>query len=224
MKKITYLLLLVLLSNCSGRTPKTSTDVLEPLANCDLLGQQLEIIDIEAYKLEFSILETIEYEIKEKDITEKLIIEKIDSWFYSKESHRIKWNDPGDFHRIKVEKKDSCYTFFNSSGWVKATPFFFGYVPNFPSYNKIQSDYIVLTQNNDDFLLFVFGYVYASQPGLLSIINLSLKEPKLLFNDNYMLSGYHENDPNITVTKFFKEDNINKHDSLLLKDHCLHKL
>ena len=218
MEKITYLLLLIFLNNCSGRTSKTSVmNVSEPVANCDLLGQQLETESqfekSNEERLQFVVIDSCEYDTNGDGIKEKIILEKLHCW-----------NDPGDFHRIKINKKDSCYTFFNSSGWVKTAPFFFEYLPNFPSYNKIQSDYIVLSQNNDDLLLFIFGYVYASQPGLLSIINLSLKEPKLLFNDNYMLSGYQENNPNITVTKFFKEDNINKHDTLLLKDHCLHKL
>ena len=217
MKKIVYLLLLILLNNCSGRTSKTPvTNVLEPLADCELIGQQLETErDVEKkynIKLNFSILETTEYNINGNGVKGKIIIEKINDW-----------NDPGDFHRIRIVS-DSCFSFFNVDGWIKARPFMFDYVPNFAKNNKIQSDYIVLSKNNDDLLLFVFGYVYASQPGLLSIINLSLKEPKLLFNDNYMLSGYQENDPNITVTKFFKEDNINKHDTLLLKGHCLHKL
>jgi hypothetical protein len=215
MKKITYILLLIFLSNCSSRTSKTpATNVSEPFADCALSGQKLETEkDIEKkynIKLNFSILETIEYDIN--GIKGKVIIEKIDDW-----------NDPGDFHRIRIVN-DSCFSFFNVYGWVKTRTSILEYVPNFTTYNKSRSDYIVLSKNGNDLLLFVFGYVYASQPGLLSIVNLSLKEPKLLFNDNCMLSGYQENKPNIVVTGFFKEDNINKHDTLLLKDHCLHKL
>ena len=219
MEKAAYLLLLIFLSNCTGRTSKTPVaGVLEPLANCELFGQRLETESQfeknNEERLQFVAIGSYEYDTNGDGIKEKIILEKL----------QISWEEPGDFHRIKIEKKDTCYTFFNSSGWVKAESYFFEYVPNFSSYNKIQSDYIVLSQNNDDLLLFVFGYVYASQPGLLSIVNLSLKEPKMLFNDNYVLSSYQENNPNITVTKFFKEDNINKHDTLLLKGHCLHKL
>ena len=218
MKKIAYLLLFILLNNCTGRTSKTPLiDVSVPFVDCDLLGQQLETEkDVEKkynIKLNFSILETIEYDdINGNGVKWKIIIEKIDDW-----------NDPGEFHRIRIVR-DTCFSFFNVDGWIKVRPSILEYVQNFTTYNKILSDYIVLSKNSDDLLLFAFGYVYASQPGLLSIVNLSTKEPKLLFNYNYMLSGYQENNQNIAVTRFFKEDNINKHDTLLLKGHCLYKL
>jgi hypothetical protein len=218
MKKITYILLLIFLSNCGGRTSKKQIeDVLEPLVDCELIGQQLEAENQfeknNDERLQFVTIAS--YDINgDGSIKGKIILEKL----------QISWEEPGDFHRIRIEYKDTCYAFFNSSGWVKAESYIFEYVPNFTMCNKIQSDYIVFSKNGNDLLLFAFGYPYASQPGLLSIVNLSLKEPKLLFNDNCMLSGYQENKPNIVVTKFFKEDNINKHDTLLLKDHCLHKL
>jgi len=217
MKKTIYLLLIIL-SSCSEKTTKTSnSDVPKSLINCELLGQELEteqeIIEKYDIELNFSILETIEFDINGKGLKEKIIVERIENW-----------NDPGDYHRIKIEKTDTCYTFFNSSGWIKSCPYIFRYVPNFSTHNKIHSEYVFLIENNEDLLLFAFGYIYASQPGLLSIINLSLKDPKLLFNDNYMISGYEEGNPKIIITKFLKEFNVNEHDTLLLKDHCLHKM
>jgi len=217
MKKIAYLLLFILLSNCNNRTKNTTeTDVLEQFADCELLGQQLETeSQFETNNdepLHFVAIDSYEYEIN--GIKEKVIIEKL----------QISWEEPGDFHRIRIENKDTCYSFFNSDGWIKLRPSIFEYVPNFTTYNKIQSDYIVLSQNNGDLLLFAFGYIYASEPGLLSIINLSLEKPTLIFNDNYMLSGYQENNPEITITRFFKEDKVNKHDTILFKNHCLYKL
>ena len=217
MKKTIYLLLFIVLSSCSGKTSKTSnSEVSEPCVDCELLGQQLEteqeVMEKYNIKLDFSIIEIIEFDINGKGLKGKIIVEKIEDW-----------NDPGDFHKIRIEKNDTCYTFFNSSGWIKSCSSIFNYVPDFLTYNKINSDYVFLCENNGDLLLFIFGYIYASNPGLLTIVNLSLKEPKLLFNDNYMLSGYEEGNPKIIVTEFFKEFNINKHDTLLLKNHCLHK-
>ena len=218
MKKIIYLFLLIFLSNCIEKTAKTPVTT---VSDCELLGQQLEP-ENDTYKLEFSDVEVAEIKIDGENA--KIILEKIDSWYYSEKSVRLDWNDPGDFHRIRIEYKDTTFVFFNQNGWVKTSPFMFDYVPTFPSYNKIKSDCIVLTKNDDDLLLFAFGYVYANQPGLLSIFNLSLKEPMLLFNDNYMLSGYQENNPNINVTRFFREDDTDKHETLTLKNHCLYKL
>ena len=218
MKKTIYLLLLIVLSSCSGKTSKTSnSEVSEPCVDCELLGQQLETENQfeknNDESLKFSIIESYEYDLNGDGIKEKIIVEKL----------QISWEEPGDFHRIRIEKNDTCYTFFNSSGWIKSCSSIFNYVPDFLTYNKINSDYVFLCENNSDLLLFAFGYIYASNPGLLTIVNLSLKEPKLLFNDNYMLSGYEEGNPQIIVTEFFKEFNINKHDTLLLKNHCLHK-
>jgi hypothetical protein len=72
-------------------------------------------------------------------------------------------------------------------------------------------------------LLFAFGYAYASEPGLLSIINLSSPKPELIFNNNYMLSGYRENNPKIMVVEFL-EDGNGRQDTLLLINHRLQKI
>ena len=233
-----YLLLFVIVSSCSsgdsktGLTPENEDvvdsittageDVSNSLVDSQSLVKPLDTEQkFEKEQLKFSIVETIEYDINGDKM--KIIIEKIDSWFCLNDNGRIDWNDPGDFHRIKIEYKNMCYTFFNSGGWDKPRPYDFRYVSNFTKYNKIKSDYLVLTKNNEDFLLFAFGYTYASEPGLLSIINLSTPKPELIFNDNYEISGYWENKPKIIVSYFSEDDNENKYDTLLLINHRLQK-
>jgi hypothetical protein len=178
-----------------------------------LIGQPLdsEIEDQKKYDIIFSAIAIYEYDINRDGIKEKIILDKLD-----------RWNDPGDFHRVRIEFKDTCYHFYNSSGWVEINHSFADeYIRDLTSINKIKSDYVILNENNNNLLLFVFGYVYASSPGLLTIINLSMKEPQLILNENYLLVKYQDTSPIFIMSKFFKEDHINKYDTLILKGRWL---
>ena len=205
MKIIKYFFLLfIAFASCKGR---------QNVCDC-LIGEKLESeIEFEqksSEKLNFVIIDSYEYDINNDGVNENIILEKL----------QFDWEEPGDFHRIRIIANDTCFSFFNSGGWIKLEPSLIEYIPDFFLNNILSSDYIAIDKHTNDLLLFAFGYVYASEPGLLSIINLSQKTPKLILNENYLLSGYQKDNPQLTVTKYFKESNLNRQDTLLLNNHC----
>jgi hypothetical protein len=118
---------------------------------------------------------------------------------------RIKgWNDPGDFHQIELlldNGKSIVET--NFGGWVK-----FGNIypinDELRKKNLIDSDLIIIAEiDTDKKIVLAFGWVYASEPGLLSIFEANGEKPQLLFNKNfevhkietYSISGIYQFDP-----------------------------
>jgi hypothetical protein len=217
MKWIFSIVIIIALMQCKAKNSETKTEKIKEQSVIvtedqtyakELIGEPLDSeIEIERkydITLKFSIIRIYEYDIDEDGTKERIILDNLDEW-----------NDPGDFHRIRIEFKDTCFSFYNSSGWVKIENSSNYYIPDFTSINKIDSEYIVLSKNNDNLLLFAFGYVYASNPGLLSIINLSMKEPQLILNDNYLLVKYEEHNPIFITTRYFGEDEVYQRDTLM---------
>ncbi|MDR1349022.1 MAG: hypothetical protein LBJ63_11475 [Prevotellaceae bacterium] len=218
MKWIISILVVITLIQCKTKNNETKNEEVneqpavvaeEQSWTNELIGEpldsELEIEEKYNIKLNFSIHKIYEYDINKDGIKEKIILDKLDEW-----------NDPGDFHRIRIEYKDTCFTFYNSSGWIKTNYSANYYISDFKSVNEIDSEYIILRKNNDNLLLFAFGYVYASNPGLLSIINLSIKEPQLILNDNCLLVQYEDSNTTFVTTRYFREDEINQRDTLIL--------
>ena len=93
------------------------------------------------------------------------------------------------------------------------------YLNSFSETNLVKSRYVNVQKGSDkDILLFAFSYVYASQPGLLSILNLSrFNKPELIFNENYNLYSFEDKNSDetidIVVTKYDK-DEMNSNDNL----------
>jgi hypothetical protein len=201
-------------NNTKQQDISSAIEPINEISGC-LIGQPLdsEIEDKKKYDIVFSIIDVYEYDINGDGVKEKIILDKLNDW-----------NDPGDFHRVRIEFKDICYNFYNSSGWVevgKSTAD--EYIQNFSSISKIKSNYIILSENNNNLLLFVFGYVYASSPGLLTIINLSMKEPQLIFNEDCSIVKYQDKSPIFITSNYLKEENIDKYDTLILKGRWLFK-
>jgi hypothetical protein len=180
------------------------------ITNYNLIGEKLDSEKADEINnnvtLNFIIIEQLSYDIDKDGFKENILLEKLQI---------EKYEEPGDFHRIRIEFKDTCFSFYNSSGWVKIENSANDYINDFTSINKINSEYIVLSKNNDNLLLFAFGYVYASNPGLLSIINLSMKEPQLILNDNFLLVKYEEDNPIFITTRYFGEDEVYQRDTLM---------
>jgi hypothetical protein len=94
------------------------------------------------------------------------------------------WGDPGDYLRIKVfENEKLLLDKFNINGWVK-----FNYNNDVPSEilskNLIDSDKLLLLKINNKQYLFLFGWVYASEPGLMTVISL-VKVPHIIINKEF---------------------------------------
>jgi len=134
----------------------------------------------------------------EKYLIDTIILRKIENW-----------NDPGDFHQINITLDNNQQkTETNFNGWVS-----FGnnypIAQNLKDQNKIDSDLLLITDfNNNDILIFAFGWVYASEPGLMSVFNANKELPRVIFNDNfeiheignqYLKGEFHETETEIKL-------------------------
>ena len=104
--------------------------------------------------------------------------------------HLDEWNDPGDFHKISVlYSSGNKLDIYNTGDWVNLDSI---QLQEFQSKNILTSKRILVTTTADRTLLVVFGYSYASTPGKLTIIELSPKNPKILFQDNFELMSLND--------------------------------
>ncbi len=204
MKKISILLIALLIS-CQYKTSNTEikakSAILEDVQKpAEFVGIHLNTVQGKEtelnLKFEFLTIESNRLDINNDGKEDEIIIEKIKDW-----------NDPGDYHRIRIKSKEKEYVFFNSDGWVEIGAYETQYLNSFPQTTQVKSKYVNIQRSSDkDILLFAFGYVYASQPGLLSILNLSrFDKPELIFNDNYHLYSFEDKNSDgivdIVVTK-----------------------
>jgi hypothetical protein len=134
-------------------------------------------------KLEFEVVESFIVEEIFKGVNAEVIIERI-----------IGWDDPGDFHQIRIVSQEKEVSFFNAGGWVRISDFETQRISKDQNERLRFSDFFFLYRDNpNNNLILVFGYPYASQPGLLSIIKLSgFPEPKLILNDFLYFFGFDE--------------------------------
>lgn len=187
----------------------------------ELIGTPLKTVQEKEkelnFKFKFLILESFHFDIDSDGKEDEIIIEKIKNW-----------NDPGDFHRIRIKSQEEEYAFFNSDGWITIGEYETQYLNSFSENSMVKSKYVNMQKSSDeDILLFAFGYVYANQPGLLSILNLSrFDQPELILNDNFYLYGYEDKNGDgtfdIVVTKYDKDEMGNKNDvkAYLLLNGC----
>ena len=213
-----FIFILLVFCQCKPRNMninKNSTIEKEIFNPTNLIGWKLDTLREKEIELRygFKVLDSIL--IKSNEKKEEIIIEKINNW-----------EGPGDFHRIRIINNINEVTFFNIDGWIKIGEYETQYVPSFLEASLTNSNYIITQKSSyNDLLLFAFGYVYASKPGLLSIFNLSrFDKPELIFNDNFYLYNFKDenNDGNadIVITKFDKDEIKNNYDTItyLLKN------
>lgn len=91
------------------------------------------------------------------------------------------WGDPGNFQKIRVELSgEEPYEFSNYSGWVTFNENY-SISEDIAANNQLESNNILLlnaTPNSK--LILLFGWVYASDPGLVTIIDPTNRT--ILFN------------------------------------------
>ena len=103
--------------------------------------------------------------------------------------YRLKgWeNDPGDFHQIEI-KMDNGYKWVetNFSGWVRFDNNYS--VPDLvKEKNQIDTNLLLQTDFYSTKVIGLFGWAYASQPGLLTIIEFSTNKPRVMLNENWRI-------------------------------------
>ena len=98
-------------------------------------------------------------------------------------------NDPGDFHQIQITTDNGfSWTETNFDGWVRFDNNY--YIPDsVKRLNQLDTDLLLLTDFEDTKILGLFGWVYASESGLLTIIDFSTDQPRIMINKNLDLVG-----------------------------------
>ncbi len=98
-------------------------------------------------------------------------------------------NDPGDFQQIQITTDNgTIWTETNFDGWVRFDNNY--YVPDsVKRLNQLDTDLLLLTDFENTKILGLFGWVYASESGLLTIIDFNTKQPRIMINKNLDLVG-----------------------------------
>ena len=102
------------------------------------------------------------------------------------------WEDPGDYLALKILNRNNKVLLFhfNIDGWVKFDDYY--EVPlAILEQNQLDSDKLLMIEVNGKSYLFMFGYMYASSPGIVSIIELS-DAPTLLFNKEFYIKSIED--------------------------------
>ena len=96
------------------------------------------------------------------------------------------WEDPGNFHKIRVELSgEDPYEFSNYGGWVTFNENY-SISEEIAAKNQLESKNILLlnaTPNSK--LILLFGWVYANDPGIVTIIDPTYRT--ILFNKQWDL-------------------------------------
>ncbi|MEQ9169215.1 MAG: hypothetical protein RLO12_23375 [Fulvivirga sp.] len=96
------------------------------------------------------------------------------------------WGDPGDFHLVEIINSKYSKSFSNLDGWVK-------FNQNYPvndelkNMNQTNTDLFLVASNENQSLLILFGWVYASDPGLCTVIDLN--NGTIVYNQNSELTS-----------------------------------
>ena len=96
-------------------------------------------------------------------------------------------NDPGDFHQIEIRLDNGeKWIKTNFEGWVR---FDNNYrVPDLiKEQNQLKTDLLLLTDFGKTKIIGLFSWVYASEPGLLTIIEFSTDKPRVMLNRKFDL-------------------------------------
>lgn len=102
------------------------------------------------------------------------------------------WSDPGDYLRIEIlnASNEPLLQLTNFEGWVRFNKNY--QVPDsVQSLNKISSDKLLVVDLNSQTYLLLFGWVYASEPGFLTMVELS-SQPQMIFNKLYEIKGFSD--------------------------------
>lgn len=133
--------------------------------------------------LKFTSIATFSIDLDNNHIADSIILSRLIGWE----------NDPGDFHQITIITDSGAkFTETNFNGWVRFDNNY--HVPDsIKGLNQIDTDFLLLTEFNYSKIVGLFGWVYSSDSGLLTIIDFSTRIPRLMINKNLNLIGIDHN-------------------------------
>ncbi len=170
-KALSIFLLLI----ASVYSKEAGKELIEPFYTDDYLN-------LDNPELTLSVTDSFEIDLNNNSKNDIIVLKKLNNW-----------NDPGDFHQIVISYDNGQkFTYTNFDGWVK-----FGqnyYVQeSIQKQNLIKSNKIILKKINNLNCIFLFGWIYASEPGLLSVISFEKEKPKIIFNTNFDIQNLQNN-------------------------------
>lgn len=128
---------------------------------------------------EFYVTKSFVIDLNGNEIIDTIFLKKLKGWE----------NDPGDFQQIEIITDNGLsWTATNFDGWVRFDNNY--YVPDsVKRLNQLDTDLLLLTDFENTKILGLFGWVYAIESGLLTIIDFSTKQPRIMINKNLDLVG-----------------------------------
>ena len=192
MKRILTLFIIILVAiSCKTESKKGSSTT---------RNEKTEVSEVEKPKINPEIIESFfsnEYvdsleKAKQFVTVEEIIVNEKTDTLHIFLQHLTNWEDPGDFLKVQIRNTKDSIVFEqkNINGWVK-----FGNNYTLPDsvvfLSQVKSDKAIIIENRTGKQLIVFGYVYASQPGLMTIIDL-FPTPQIIFNKNFELRSISE--------------------------------
>ena len=172
--RTTIFLLTLLLIGCNSKTTDSDVELLKIDSSLIREFERNDHFDPDRTDLEFKKVTEYLVDLDANNKPDKIELFNIVGWE----------GDPGDFRQILITLDNgSTWRETNFSGWVK---FNANYTINdqVKSQNTLDSNLLLLTEFNGTKLLGMFGWVYASDPGLLTFVEFSSGKPRILVNKN----------------------------------------
>lgn len=128
---------------------------------------------------DFYNVKTLIVDLNNNKLGDTIILKRLKGWE----------NDPGDFQQIQIISDNGySWTETNFDGWVRFDNNY--YVPDsIKRINQLDTDLLLLTDFENTKILGLFGWVYASKSGLLTIIDFNTNQPRIMINKNLDLIG-----------------------------------
>lgn len=143
-------------------------------------GEQLYTINQD---LNYYTVDEFEFDLNGDNKNDKIQLKSIKGWE----------NDPGDFHKIEIELSNGAtWSEINGDGWVRFNQNY--QVPDdIIKKNESGTDLFLITKFGGQYIIGLFGYVYASEPGYLLLIEFSSGEPRVFLGTKMDLNEITKN-------------------------------
>lgn len=193
-----------------------------------------EVLQYYEYEAKFILFDTIRF--THKDLTYKIYLERFEAVRFC----------PGEFHLMTIDCNGKENVFFNPDGWSaryvydgKPVPttmldsasrdkalevYWLQELKETVKNNLIDKRYIAITElSPKDIVLIAWGYPYASNPGQLTIFNLTrFDEPTLIYNDTKELieiADYNKDGVlDIGTSSSFSDEIVDKNGAVVKRD------
>ncbi len=153
-----------------------NNDLIEPFYRNTYLDQSNN-------KIEFNKIESHIIDLNGNNLYDTISLYKIAGW-----------EDTGKFNQIEITLDNNNKIIeTNYDGWVKIGE---NYELNesIVNSNQIKSNLLLITNiNSSTKFIFAFGWIYSSQPGLLTIFEANGQFPQLIFNNYFELIRIENN-------------------------------